>query len=173
MFQNQLIAVPLRFGFFAGLLTVAMFVVLYLMALNPFVETRIVDVVLIPIFLFFAMKDFRDLRNGQVLHYWQGMTVGVITYLTMATLSALFILLFLYVIDPTALQGYIDNRIELITTSKSQFVEQLGMETYEKAISDVQATTPFTLALDDFLKKSIIGLMLTIMISIILRRQPK
>lgn len=171
--KNPLLSVPIKFGSFAGILAITMFFVLYFMELNPFVESRLMDIILLPIFIFFSLKDFRDVRNGGVLHYWQGMTVGVLMYLLMATISALFIYIFTTWIDPNVLHEYIADRVNLMQESKVQFLEQLGEDTYEKAIVDVSATKPITLAIDDFLKKSIIGLMLTIMISIILRKQPK
>jgi hypothetical protein len=172
MIEKPLFAVPIKFGSFAGVMSVITFLMLYFLDFNPFVESRMMDVVLIPIFLFFSIKDFRDLRNGRILHYWQGMTVGVITYLLMGLISFAFILIFVEM-EPQALTDYINNRLALMEGSKAQFFEQLGEDTYNTAIIDLSKTSALDLAIDDFLKKSIIGLMLTIMISVILRKQPK
>jgi hypothetical protein len=173
MMKNQLIAVPLRFGSIAGALVVVLFLVLYFMQVNPLLESRVVDLVLIPIFLYFGLKDFRDYRNDGILHYWQGMTVGVIIYLLMALISSLWIIVFLELIDPELLNNYILDRLQLIEGSKSQIVDQMGEQTFLDSKAELRFITSFDLALDDFLKKSIIGLMLTIMISIILRKKPK
>ena len=172
MIKNQLIAVPVRFGSIAGLLCIVLFVVLRLMEVNPLVESRIVDLVLIPIFLYFGLKDFRDYRNDGIMHYWQGMTVGVITYLLMALISSVWIMIFLELIDPSLLSQYISDRVALIEGSKQQIAEQMGEQTYLDAKSEIYRITTLDLAIDDFLKKSIIGLMLTIMISVILRKRP-
>lgn len=171
--KNQLIAVPVRFGTIAGGLTIILFLVLFLMDVNPLIESRIVDLVLIPIFLYFGLKDFRDYRNGGILHYWQGMTVGVIIYLLMALISSIWILSFLELISPDLLVKYILDRTELLESSKLQIIEQMGEQTFLDSKAELQDITAFDLALDDFLKKSIIGLMLTIMISVILRKKPK
>ncbi len=171
--RNQLIVVPLRFGSIAGLLTVGLFLALYFLDANPLIEARIVDLVLIPLFLFFGLKDFRDYRNGGIMHYWQGMTVGVILYLLMACVSSLWIVTFLELVDPQLLADYISNRQELLEGSKAQVIDQMGEQTYLESRAELQRITAFDLAIDDFLKKSIIGLMLTIMISIILRKRPK
>jgi hypothetical protein len=172
MTQKPLFAVPIKFGSFAGIMSVITFMMLYFLDFNPFVESRMMDVVLIPIFLFFGIKDFRDVKNGRVLHYWQGMTVGVITYLLMGLISFVFIMIFIE-LEPQALTDYITNRLALMEASKVQFLEQLGEETYNTAMVDLSKTSGLDLAIDDFLKKSVIGLMLTIMISVILRKQPK
>lgn len=171
--KNPLFAVPVKYGLFAGLIAIVMFCVLYFLDLNPFVESRILDIVLIPIFLFFAIREFRDYKNQKVLHYWQGMTVGVVTYVLMAAISAFFILFFVELLAPDALTDYVDDRIALMVDSKQEIVSQLGQDTYDESIEKLKSTSAYTLALDDLMKKSIIGLMLTIMISIILRRQPK
>lgn len=171
--KNQLIVVPVRFGTIAGGLTIILFLVLFLMDVNPLIESRIVDLVLIPIFLYFGLKDFRDYRNGGILHYWQGMTVGVIIYLLMALISSIWILSFLELISPDLLVKYILDRTELLESSKLQIIEQMGEQTFLDSKAELQDITAFDLALDDFLKKSIIGLMLTIMISVILRKKPK
>jgi hypothetical protein len=173
MMKNQLIAVPVRFGAIAGALTIVLFLVLYQMEVNPLVEARIVDLVLIPIFLYFGLKDFRDYRNGGILHYWQGMTVGVIIYLLMALISSVWIMAFLEFIDPELLGQYILDRIELLEGSRLQIVEQMGEQAFLDSKEELKRITPFDLALDDILKKSIIGLMLTIMISVILRKKPQ
>lgn len=172
MTQKPLFAVPIKFGTFAGIMSIVTFMMLYFLDFNPFVESRMMDVVLIPIFLFFGIKDFRDMRNERILHYWQGMTVGVITYLLMGLISFIFINIFVE-IQPMALTDYISNRMELMEASKAQFLAQLGEETYNTAMVDLSKTSGLDLAIDDFLKKSVIGLMLTIMISVILRKQPK
>ncbi|MEQ9300795.1 MAG: DUF4199 domain-containing protein [Cyclobacteriaceae bacterium] len=172
MMNNQLIAVPVRFGSIAGALTIVLFLVLYSMEVNPLVEARVVDLVLIPMFLYFGLKDFRDYRNGGILHYWQGMTAGVIIYLLMALMSSIWIITFLEFIDPDLLSNYILDRAELLDGSKLQIVEQMGEQTFLESKDEIQRITSFDLALDDFLKKSIIGLMLTIMISVILRKKP-
>ncbi len=172
MMKNQLIAVPIRFGSIAGALTIILFLVLYSMEVNPLVEARVVDLVLIPMFLYFGLKDFRDYRNAGVLHYWQGMTVGVIIYLLMALVSSVWIMSFLEFIDPDLLSKYILDRAELLEGSKLQIVEQMGEQAYLESKEEIQTITSLDLALDDFLKKSIIGLMLTIMISVILRKKP-
>lgn len=171
--KNQLIAVPLRFGSIAGLLVIGLFLTLYFLESNPLIEARIVDLVLIPLFLFFGLKDFRDYRNEGILHYWQGMTVGVILYLLMALISAVWILIFLEIIDPQLLVDYIANRQELLMESKARVIDQMGEETFIRSQEELNSISAWDLALDDFLKKSIIGLMLTIMISIILRKRPK
>jgi hypothetical protein len=46
----------------------------------------------------------------------------------------------------------------------------MNASSFDEAMAGVKGTTALDLALDDFLKKTIIGLFLTIIISVILRK---
>ena len=146
------------------------FLLFYFLELNPLVNIKMIDMLILAIFIFFALKEFRDRYNNRELHFWQGMTGGVINYLTIAFISALFIYVMTEIIDPTLTTNYIEGRIELLNQNKQTLIETMDEETYLEAIAGVMETTPFDLALDDFLKKSIIGLFLTIIIAVILRK---
>jgi len=169
--QNPLIAVPLKFGLIGGSLSILMFLITYWVGKNPLIDLKFFDLIILPIFLFFTMKEYRDFRNRGFLQFWQGMTVGVLNYLIIALLSAFFIFLFLNFIDNQLVDLYISDRIEIIDLKKEEMISQMGEETYNKSRNDVLNTSAFILAFDDFLKKCLIGLTLTIPIAVILRRR--
>ena len=98
--KNNLIAVPMRYGAIGGGMVILLFIVFYFLDLDPLVNIKIIDVFILAIFIFFALKDFRDRYNNRQLHFWQGMTGGVINYLTIALVSAIFILVMTVIIDP-------------------------------------------------------------------------
>ncbi|MDA1121586.1 MAG: DUF4199 domain-containing protein [Bacteroidetes bacterium] len=74
MIKNPLISVPLKFGLIGSGLFMAMFLVTYFIEKNPLIDLKLFDFILIPIFLFTAMKQYRDYANDNILHFWQGMT---------------------------------------------------------------------------------------------------
>ena len=168
--KNNLVAVPLRYGIIGGGMVIMLFLVFYFLNLDPLVNIKIVDALILAIFIFFALKEFRDKYNNRELHFWQGMTGGVINYVTIAFISAIFILVMTVIIDPDMTTNYVDGRLALLIENKQTLIETMDEETYLEAFAGVEKTTPFDLALDDFLKKSIIGLFLTIIIAVILRK---
>ncbi len=168
--KNKLVSVPLKYGAFGGIMVILLILIFYFLDLDPLVNIKVADVLILSIFIFFTLKEFRDRYNNRELHFWQGMTGGVLTYLTIALISAAFILLMTVIIDPEMTTDYIASRIELLNENKQKLVDAMDEETYLKAVSGVENTTGFDLALDDFLKKSIIGLFLTIIIAVILRK---
>ncbi len=151
----------------------ALFLTLYFLGKNPLFYIQPFDFGLIPLFLFLATKDFRDRYNGRVLHFWQGMTAGFFVYLGIALVSSIFIFLFLEWVDCNLVAEFITNRMEMMEKSKDVAAEGLGKEAFEKVYNEVKLTTASVLAVDNFLKKAILGLSFTILISVILRKQPK
>jgi len=168
--KNKLFAIPLKYGAFGGGIVILLFVIFYLLDLDPLVNIKMIDMFILAIFIFFALKDFRDRYNNRELHFWQGMTGGVINYLTIAIISALFILVMTVIIDPELTTKYVESRIELLHENRQTLVETMDEETFFDTLSGVEKTSAMDLALDDFLKKSMIGLFLTIIIAVILRK---
>jgi hypothetical protein len=168
--KNKLITVPLKYGLIGGVLVILLFMIFYFLGKNPLVEIKLVDILILAVFIFFSLKEFRDSHNNKELHFWQGVSGGMITYFSIGIISALFILILLVVIDPGITTNYIESRIALINENKEQLVENINEQAYLDALAGVKKTTPLDLAIDDFLKKSIIGLFLTIIIAVILRK---
>lgn len=168
--KNKLVSVPLRYGVIGGGVVILLFLIFYFLNLDPLVNIKMIDVFILAVFIFFALKEFRDQHNNRQLHFWQGMTGGVINYLTIAVISAIFILVMTVIIDPEMTTKYIESRIELLNQNKQTLIETMDEKTYQDTVAGVKETSAFDLALDDFLKKSMIGLFLTIIIAVILRK---
>ncbi len=169
--KNLLIRVGLMYGAIGGVVVIILILGLHFMGRNPLLDIRIVDVVILAVFLVFSMREFRERYNSGALHYWQGVSIGMITYVVTALISAAFILVFVEFIKPDVLQDYVGNRLELLDQNKQQLIDTINAEAYEKAVDGVKKTTASDLALDDLLKKSFIGLFLTIIIAVILRKK--
>lgn len=168
--KNKLVAVPFKYGIIGGFIVILLFLIFYFFNLSPLVNIKMTDPLILIIFIFFALKEFRDKYNNRQLHFWQGMSGGVINYVTIALISAIFILVMTVIIDPEMTTKYIESRIELLIENKQTLVDTMNEETYLNTLAGVKKTTGYDLALDDFLKKSIIGLFLTIIIAVILRK---
>lgn len=168
---HPLIRIPIRYGLIGIFLYGTLFLLLYFLGYNPLVAGRPWDFgfLLMPLMIFFAIKDFKVNHNSGELRFWQGMTAGFVTYFVLALGVALFIFVFLKV-DPAILDSYIQDRLALLENSKEHFVEQLGEDLFEEQVDRMSHTTAVVVALDDFWKKLLIGLFLTILIAAILRK---
>lgn len=168
--QRPMLRNALRYGLAGALVSILALLLMYFIDRNPLFYGRYFDIVLIPAFVIFSIRDFKVNQNGGILHFWQGMSTGIIVYLVVALGTAIFILLFTYIISPDLFEAYIEDRLELLETKKDHIVQSIDQETYNQTVEGVRNTKPWHLALDDFLKKSIIGLFLTILFSIIFRK---
>ena len=171
-FGHPLIRIPIRYSIIGIFLYGTLFLLLYFLGNNPLTVGRPWDFgfILVPLMIFFAIKDFKTNYNAGELRFWQGMTAGFVTYFVLALGVAIFIYLFLVVADTTILDGYIEDRVALLVSSKEQFISQLGEDLYHEQITKMKQTTAIVVAVDDFWKKLLIGLFLTILIAAVLRK---
>lgn len=167
---------PFKYGVVGGLFAVALFLVLILSGANPLLSTPVdflVNLIILLIFVIFSIKEFKNIHHGGYLHFWQGMSIGVFTVTVIALISSVFILLYLNWFDPTLLDGYKSSMEALINSNKSAFVEQYGEAVYSKTLADNSEVRPIDLAMDEFLKKKVfIGFFVTLIVSVIMRRNP-
>jgi hypothetical protein len=168
------VQVALKYGFFMALLLGAVFVSLFYVGRHPLLIPVIYDVriLLLAVFIFFSVKEFRDYQNGGVLHFWQGILVGLVLTVTVGLLMLIIILTF-GAVEENLLSGYLTEMTAQLADNKEEFLQAIGEEAYQNTLRKLPSTTLGDLALDYYLKSFGIGLFLSIIISVILRRQIK
>jgi sensor histidine kinase regulating citrate/malate metabolism len=159
-----------KYGAAGGGILASLFLTLYFLNRSPLLYAKLIDVIILLILLVFAIREYRDIYNGGKIHFWQGMTVGILTYLFMAIISAVFTYIMTAIVDPNLLSHYIDTRMAMLQENKDTLIATIDERAYVNSLEGVKNTTVFDLALDDFLKKTIAGLIVTIAISVILRK---
>jgi hypothetical protein len=171
--NNPLIYVPLRYGLFGAVINIMAILALFYfgrhpLLLNPLLDARLP---LYIIFIFFSMRTYRDEFNGGILHFWQGMTIGVINYMSMAIIVALFIQIFAGIEASNFLNDYIRMASEQIEANRAILADTIGESTVEKTLLELPSTTALHLAADYLLKSMPLGLFLTTIFAILLRRK--
>ncbi len=172
MLKNPLYKTPLKFGLIGGLMAIVIFVFLYFLGQNPVLTNKKIPfgLILLPLFIFFSVKEYRDFRNQRQLRFWQGIVIGVINYLLIAIISAIFIWAFTTYIDKSLVDDMIAFGIQHLEKGKEGFIEIYGQEYYNQTVQSAKNTTAYHIALDDFVIKVLIGTLSTFIISIILRK---
>ena len=90
--KKPIVRIPLKYGFFAGILAFILVLILYFLGdthpqLYPiFLDFRIL---LFALFIYFSIREFKVLANHGTLHFWQGMVVGILCYVTAAWIAAI------------------------------------------------------------------------------------
>ncbi|MBS1485952.1 MAG: DUF4199 domain-containing protein [Bacteroidetes bacterium] len=172
MYNHPLFKIPFRFGLVAGMLGSLVVWVLYYMGKHPFLIPILMDfrIVIYAIFIFMALKIVRDNYLQGTLFFWQGM-VGSYVFLITAGLVGALATLGLAFWQKDFLMSYIRSTQMQMTHFKKEFVDNIGSAAYEQQMGQLTNTSAFALASDYFLKSLFIGLFLTIIISVILRKQ--
>lgn len=167
---RNMVKVAGKYGTAGGGILVSLFLILYFSNESPLLYAKLIDVIILLILLVFAIREYRDIYNGGKMHFWQGMSIGILSYLLMAIISAVFIYIMTAIVDPNLLSHYIESRIAMLHENKDTLIATIDEKAYVNSLEGVKNTTAFDLALDDFLKKTFAGLIVTIAISVILRK---
>lgn len=176
--MKPIIAVPVKYGLIGSLLAITLILVLYYSGTHPLLIPTFYDyrILLFGLFIFFGAKEFKDYYNSGFLQFWQGMIIGVIIYMIIGSVVALFLIAFSS-IQPDFHQSYIDGTINGLELNKDQLLNQgpvtITEEEYNQQIEMLKETPLYYLGVDYFIKSSVLGFFITILLSVILRKSEK
>lgn len=156
------------FGVIGGAFCGLAFIVFYFVGVEPISFTEIFGYIIIPIFVFLGIKNFKDNMNNRELYFGQGMTVGFFVYSLLALISSMVIFIMLH-IDTAVFEDYKAAALTLLAEKTDVIMEQLGQESYEVTVESMSKMTILDVALNDFLRKLVPGLFFTIILSIVLK----
>jgi hypothetical protein len=172
--KNPLIRVPFRYGLVGGVIGSIVIAGLYLMGRHPFLLPVVFDfrIILYGVFIFFSLKELRDYYLQGMLFFWQGMIGSYVFITTSALIGSIFTWSFSKW-NANFLLSYIEKLQAELISYREEIVTSVGVEAYNRQLKLLPLTSPLNLATDYFLKSMIIGLFLAIIITAILRKQPK
>lgn len=169
--MKPIIKVPLKFGGIGIIILILMFFVFLITDSNPLLEMKVFDFFILPVFLFFGIKEFRDSYNNREMSYGQGMTSGLIIYGCIAIGYSLFLWIALQFTNPDLLTDYIHTSIEVFESSKAELTADGSEEMYLQTVKDAKQTKAIDLVWDSLLKKAGIGFLLTSLLATVLKRK--
>ena len=166
-----LIRLPIKYGLFSMGLIIVAFLVFYYLGQQPWrnLLSMVLDVLLIGGFCFAVIKDFKTNYNNGELRFYQGMTLGFISYLLVALGFSIFYWFFMKVIAPDFIAEYISLAMEDMVNRKDLMIKAMGEESYHKQLSLLKETTVSVIIGDAFIKKVIAGFILTPVFSVVMR----
>ncbi|MEQ9591636.1 MAG: DUF4199 domain-containing protein [Cyclobacteriaceae bacterium] len=169
-----LLRVPLAYGIVAGFLGFVLLMVLYYTGHHPFLIPIFFDfrIIVLSIFILFALKELRESHYGGLLHFWQGMIGSFLLTLIFAMVTSS--LLYAFALwNHAFVTEYVELTLAQIKMFPKQEMERLGKEVYEEGIRSLQLADAEFLATRYFTQSFILSFFLSVIISVILRRQPK
>lgn len=169
--RHPLFLISVKYGLLSGAMSIFVLWVFYWLGQNPLFEQNflVIEVIILGVFLLFGMKEFKDRHNEGQLRFWQGMTFGFSTYLLTALLFALGVWLFV-TINEALIPEFVELTVTMLKNTPEEQIERAGKEFYERQLAEAQSVKAFDFVLGGFLKKLLIGMFLTPIFSIILRK---
>lgn len=159
---------PLKFSVFGLVFLVLMFFILHFMDRNPLMAGKMFDFLIIPLFVFLTVKEFKDYHNGKQLRFWQGMSIGWIYLLGVGVLYFSFLSL----ISATAFGEYFDQyrtlNYEKVVANEEQIMENFGKEAYDQMLLAKNASD-FKIIWIDIRNKLLVGLFIIPIVSLFMR----
>src|SRR5688572_26259046 len=172
--MKPLVHVPLKYGAIASVIGILGVVGLYYMGRHPLMIVIYMDfrIILLAVFLFFSLRELRDLYQDGILYFWQGVVASSIFVSTFAILVSTAMYVFALAV-PAFLDLYIKEATEMAKAMPKEVIEQIGKDVYERNLLTLPATNVFELSSKYFGQSLIIGTFISIILSVVLRRQPK
>lgn len=172
--MKALLSVSVRYGMLAGIVGSALLLGLYYIGRHPFLIPVFMDfrIILFSLFIFYTLRELRDYHQGGILYFWQGIFASLLVTLCYAVISALALLLFMHFV-PEFLGDYISLSVAQLKALPLEIIDRIGKEVYNRNLEMLPATDSFDLSLLYFSQSLMISLFISIILSVVLRRQPK
>lgn len=172
--MKLLIKVCTRYGLVAGALSFILMIVMYYLGRHPLLIAPYLDfrILLFSILLFFGLKEFRDYHQHGVLYFWQAMIGSAVVVAVASVISSIGLQVF-GMIDKDFVSTYVSQMVSYLQTFSKEDVERIGKDVFERNINQLPTTNISVLAITYFAQGLGIGFFVSIILSVILRRQPK
>ncbi len=169
---SPLLSIGVRNGAIAGVLAIALLIATYYLGLpiivSPFVDFRIL---LFSVFIFFSLKELRDVHQEGVLYFSQGMMLSFVMIMVTGILSSILLLAFCSV-ESTFIDSYIKTMTEFFQSFSAEEIARYGKDTYERNLVQLPSTNSVQITTRYYIHSLSIGLFVSIILSVILRKQP-
>lgn len=170
----SIMRVSIRYGLAMGVVGFILLMILYYTGNHPFLIPVFLDyrIVLFAIIYSFALKEIRDYYHGGILHFWQGMVSCLLMTLLFSLVASIGIYTFARY-NTAFVESYIRLSMIQVKAFPEEEIERMGRDVYEAGITALKQANAYFLASRYLSQSFIISFFISIIISVILRRQPK
>ncbi len=172
--MKEILKVALKYGAIAGVLGIIFLVGLYYMGRHPFLIYIIFDfrIFLFGVFIFFSLKELRNFYRDGLLSFGEGMITSFVFVTTYAAISSTLIWLFAS-LEPKFISSFVELFTQQVKGLSEEDVKQIGKEALERNLEALPSTNASQMAWNYFKQSYWIGFLISIILSVTLRRQPK
>ncbi|MEO1256106.1 MAG: DUF4199 domain-containing protein [Bacteroidota bacterium] len=159
-----------KYAIICGIMMIVSHLIQDLTDMKPLMSINSFFIVLIMFFgfIFFANKEFKEYKNGGILHFWQGVSIGLIIILTSCVIFSVFSATY-YSINESAFTEYLQDTQIQAEKMKEAMLEQMTVEQFEKQKKAYLEATVSDLVIGKFFTMLVIGFLMTPLVAIVLR----
>jgi hypothetical protein len=171
---KKLLRISVRYGTVGGILAFILLIIVFYLGRHPLITSPFLDfrLLLFGIFIFFTLKEFRDYEQEGVLYFPQAMIGGLVVIMIMTTITSIMLQIF-GTIEKDFVTTYIEQVTAYVKAFSKEDIERVGKEIYERNLAELPSTNISGLTVTYFVHGLVIGFFVNIILSVILRRQPK
>jgi hypothetical protein len=172
--MKPVVKVAVRYGFLAGITGWILLLVLYYIGRHPVMIPVYMDfrIILFVVFIFFSLREIRDYYQNGILYFSQGILASFLFTACYGVLASFLLFIFMH-FEPDFLADYIRLSIETVKSLPAATIEKIGKDAYNRNLELLPHTDISDLTLLYFFQSFLISLFISIILSVILRRQPK
>lgn len=162
----------LKYAVICGIMMIISHLIQEFAGLKPLVSINafFIDLIMFFGFVFFANKEFKEYKNGGILHFWQGISIGIIIIFVSCVIFSLFAATY-YSVNEAAFSEYLQDTQIHFEKLRDASLEQMTVEQFEEQKRNYLETTVTDLVSGKFITKLIIGFLITPMVAVVLRKQ--
>lgn len=163
----------MRYGLVSGVLGFIILLILFYTDHHPFLIPVFLDyrIIMFSIVFVFALREVRDYYQDGILHFWQGMMSSLLMTLSFTLVACSALYTFALAV-PEFVTTYINLSFVQVKAFSADDIDRIGREVYEEGVKSLQEADAAFLASRYFVQSMIISFFISIIISVILRRQP-
>lgn len=171
---SPLLTIAVRYGAIAAVLSIGLNIAMFYMNRHPVMISPYLDfrAFLYGIFIFFSLKEYRDFHNEGALHFFQGMFGSFVLVATAGVLGSILYRIF-GAFETNFIPEYVRLMTEYLKSAPEDEVARIGKETIERNLQALPSTNMGQIATLYLVQSFGIGLFVSIIMSVILRKQPK
>jgi hypothetical protein len=170
-FNKPLLKIPLVFGLATGLLSFLFFLGLYWVGVMPLGNKKALDFGIFVIMMAATCWYYRRKIGNGYMHMWEGLTICYVVNSVGAFVLGWLIYLFIEYVDPELFVRYLFEMEQLLMNGKVELLKNIGEADFQQMLREVRLTKPGELITDELSKKTLMGVLPILIISLIFRKQ--
>jgi len=169
--MNPLVRTALLAGIMTGAGCFIFSVLIYAVGMNPLMQHKFLFLPLYGIGMILAMRYYRINFGDGLMPTWKGIVIGLIINLMASALYAVMLYMLLSRIDDGMLKLYQQTAIVFFENNREEMIKNSSKEQFEAMRRNIDLMTPGAVAFDEWISKSMFGLILSVLTALAMRKR--